>query len=62
MPTEESLDNRIQVAVAAAEDAFWEEIARRFPECKTGDLSPGTTFKLRAACTEAVQEWTSVNH
>lgn len=38
-------------------DAFWNVIARKFPEAKTGDLSPLKTFQLDRAAEAAVSEW-----
>ena len=42
-------------------DAFWERIIQRFPEAKTGDLSPLSTFRLTQAAESAVKEWVSAN-
>lgn len=42
-------------------DAFWECITRRFPEAKTGDLSPLILFRLTEAAESAVKEWVFAN-
>ncbi len=42
-------------------DAFWECIAGRFPEAKTGDLSPLVSFHLTQAANSAVKEWVWAN-
>jgi hypothetical protein len=42
-------------------DAFWDVIAKRFPEATTGDLSPWTTKRLDAVAREAVEEWIFAN-
>lgn len=42
-------------------DAFWECITRRFPEAKTGDLSPLISFHLTQAAESAVREWVFAN-
>lgn len=42
-------------------DAFWETITRRFPEAKTGDLSPLISLGLIQAAESAVAEWVSAN-
>ena len=39
----EDLDTRIKDAIARADDAFWAEIAKAFPEVKTGDFPPDLT-------------------
>jgi hypothetical protein len=44
-----------------AEVAFWQVIANRFPEAKTGDLSPSATVRLSQAQEEAVTEWIANN-
>ena len=38
-------------------DAFWEVIVKRYPQAKTGDLSPGATIALQLAAEDAVGEW-----
>lgn len=38
-------------------DAFWEVIAKQFPEAKTGDLSPETSIRLSIVAEIAVREW-----
>lgn len=42
-------------------DAFWQVVARRFPEAKTGDLSIDRDVKLSIAANAAVQEWIENN-
>lgn len=42
-------------------DAFWEVIVKRYPQAKTGDLSPGETIALQLAAEDAVGEWVNNN-
>ena len=42
-------------------DAFWEFVAERFPNAKTGDLSPLASFALGQAAETAVKEWIGNN-
>ena len=44
-----------------ADDAFWQVVVRQYPQAKTGDLSPLTTFALHQAEEEAVKEWVWAN-
>lgn len=42
-------------------DAFWQIIVRRYPQAKTGDLSPLTTIQLQIAAENAIDEWVWAN-
>lgn len=42
-------------------DAFWRVVAGRFPEAKTGDLSPLRDLALTLAATAAIEEWIANN-
>jgi hypothetical protein len=55
------MSKRLEEAVDAAWDAFWIEMARHYPECKTGDLSPLTTSNFDHACRKAAEEWVELN-
>jgi hypothetical protein len=64
--TPAQLDNDIaaSLAIAVTEDAleaFWKVVARRYPQAKTGDLSPGAHFALQRAAQAAVAEWVEAN-
>jgi hypothetical protein len=41
--------------------AFWASVAARYPEAKTGDLSPPTAAALDRAAKAAVAEWVASN-
>jgi len=51
----------LEAVVEDALRAFWEVIARRFPEAETGDLSPLTSISLGTAAETAVREWVWCN-
>jgi len=53
--------SREEKAVEAAQDKFWAEIARRYPEVKSGDFPPDATIIFNHACEEAVGTWLSIN-
>jgi len=40
-----------------AQLAFWAEVARSYPEIKTGDFPPDATFEFNEACRLAVKRW-----
>lgn len=44
-----------------AQDAFWEVVGRRFPQARSGDLSPGATVQLDRAAEAAIKEWVENN-
>jgi hypothetical protein len=41
--------------------AFWDVVARRFPQARSGDLSIGMTIDFKAIATQAVEEWIANN-
>jgi len=54
-------EQRIANAVQIASDAFWGEIAKAFPEVKTGDFPAEAVVKLEVANTKAVKLWVELN-
>jgi hypothetical protein len=52
---------RLEAAVNEAELAFWDVIAKAYPEIKTGDLDPGAAHRLTTAMTAAVEAWLDAN-
>ncbi len=60
--TAELLKKKIEAAIKQADDAFWAEIAKSFPEVKTGDLPAEISSKLGDAQDEAVYWWLMFNH
>lgn len=55
------LIKRIDAAVRVADEAFWEVIAKQFPEIKTGDLSPDAVFEFSRSCNKVVEQWYNAN-
>jgi len=51
----------IQVLIDEALTAFWDVIARHYPQAESGDLSPWATIKLTLAAENAVEEWVANN-
>lgn len=54
-------DQPITEHVRAAQDAFWSEIARRFPEIESGDLAPDADSAFDRACHDVVWTWLGSN-
>lgn len=52
---------RIETAVNEAELAFWDVIAKAYPEIKTGDLDPAAATELTQAMERAVEAWLLAN-
>lgn len=47
--------------VDSALDAFWEVIAKAYPQATSGDLTPLTTIRLSQTAIDAVREWVTYN-
>ena len=56
-----NLKERIEKTASAAEDAFWETVASRFPEIKTGDLCPMTSMQFSDKCEKVIRAWIEAN-
>lgn len=56
-----TLKDRIAHAVEQGELAFWREIAKRFPEVKTGDWPPDAAHHLTTNLEGAVSSWYRLN-
>jgi len=54
--------DRIGEALMKADLAFWAEIAKAFPEAKTGDFPPEASLKWDKARDQAVYWWLVFNH
>lgn len=50
-------DERVRVAVTAAEDTFWQTICLHFPDGIAGDLQPEIVGTLRHTMQGAVEIW-----
>lgn len=55
------LKKRVEEAVEKAGDAFWNVIAKEFPEIKTGDFAPDAHMTLEYALKKAVNTWYDSN-
>jgi hypothetical protein len=51
----------LRSAADEALEAFWQVIVQRYPQAKTGDLSPLTTVRLQDAAEVAIEEWIWAN-
>lgn len=52
---------RAQIAVRKAQEAFWAEIARQYPEIKTGDFPPDAADDFYRASLQALRFWVDTN-
>lgn len=53
---------RIDDAIQNAEDAFWAQLVKDFPEVKTGDFPPCATMDFVDAVRTAARAWLLWNH
>lgn len=58
MTTEEK---RFDTATQDALDAFWNVIAQRYPEIRTGDMGPDEVFTMQAQAEQWVRWWLENN-
>lgn len=54
-------DLRQKAAALQAEQAFWAEVARLYPEARDGDFPPASAVQFSEACVRAVAEWCEIN-
>lgn len=52
---------RLHDAIEDAEMAFWTVIAKKYPEIKSGDLSPETAISLEDSLKKVVTIWLNNN-
>lgn len=52
---------KIHSVATVAEEAFWAEVAKAFPNIKTGDLSPDSDIPFRKACRDVIRAWLEEN-
>lgn len=52
---------KLDAVVQEAQDAFWAVIAKHHPECKSGDISPGSVLAFDSACYLVVDTWLDAN-
>lgn len=56
-----TMQERIERAVAKADDAFWGVIASEFLECKSGDMAPLDVLEWDTQCIKSVTTWVRNN-
>ena len=54
-------DERIQEASRKANDAFWEVLAKQFPEINSGDYPPEEAEMFDLQCLEVARLWVRLN-
>lgn len=54
-------EERINEVASDAQDAFWAVVAKRFPECQTGDLDPIESSNFDVACVDVITTWVKTN-
>jgi hypothetical protein len=54
-------DADLRELVNDAEVAFWQVIAERFPQARTGDLSIDLTIRFSIVATDAAEAWIACN-
>ena len=55
------MPDRVQQVVEKAMDAFWQEVAKQYPEITRGDFPPEATITFSDACENAVRLWVHLN-
>jgi len=53
--------SKIDEVVEDAQHAFWAVVARQYPQCTSGDITPKDTMLLLHAMTEVVERWVEYN-
>jgi len=53
--------SKIDDVVDEAQEAFWAVIARQYPQCTSGDITPADTMLLIRAMTPVVKRWVEYN-
>ena len=53
--------NRLSNVLEAAEAAFWDTVAKSYPEAESGDLAPDAAINFAAAAEDAIVEWVATN-
>jgi len=56
------LNNKMENVLEAAQIAFWEVIAKNYPEVTSGDFPPDAGFAFDKSCKDALEIWLECNH
>ena len=57
-PTQKQIDKVSEKALLA----FWEVVAKEFPEVKSGDFPPDATFRQTDNAEASISTWLEYNH
>jgi hypothetical protein len=57
----ENKEERIKETLESASDAFWAEVAKRFPEAKSGDFPPEMLVQLDEIMEKSIRVWLDFN-
>lgn len=58
----EDIKKKVEEAAEKTQEAFWAEVARNFPDIKTGDMPIQAVFQFNKDCEQAVGIWVKSNH
>ncbi len=58
----QDIKNQVEEVAEKAQQAFWAEVAKNFPEISTGDMPIQAVFQFNQQCEEAVAIWVKSNH
>ncbi len=54
-------NQKIEEVVELAQIAFFQEVAKNFPEIKSGDFPPEAQVNFERACSDAIKIWVQSN-
>lgn len=60
-PLPYKVEQEVKAAAEAAMDRFWEEVAARFPDAKSGDFDPMALAHFENVCEAAIRAWVRWN-
>jgi hypothetical protein len=55
------IQQRIEQAMEKAQEAFWAEVVKVFPEAKSGDFDPVAAHDFDLYCRAAIKHWVDWN-
>ena len=55
------IEQRIKEASEKAQEAFWNEIVKAFPEAKYGDIAPELIIAFDEMCEKVITHWVNTN-
>ncbi|ANJ73101.1 MULTISPECIES: hypothetical protein [Burkholderiaceae] len=58
----QDIKKQVEEVAEKAQQAFWDEVAKNFPEISTGDMPIQAVFQFNKECEEAVGIWVKSNH